>query len=86
MPTKTEELIARLRKRAGIRRSIPRGEPDRISDILEEAANEIESLLYQVDRYTRMSEIGESLGGELEEREARMAAETTLKALTGNKK
>lgn len=38
------DLIERLRKRAEIRRSIPRGEPDRISDILEEAANEIERL------------------------------------------
>jgi hypothetical protein len=39
-----DSLIERLRKRAEIRRSIPRGEPDRISDILEEAANEIERL------------------------------------------
>jgi len=37
----TEDIVYRLRKRAEIRRSIPRGEPDRISDILEEAANEI---------------------------------------------
>ena len=40
----TEDLVARLRKRAEIRRKIPRGEPDRISDILEEAAAEIERL------------------------------------------
>lgn len=32
------DLIERLLKRAEIRRQIPRGEPDRISDILEEAA------------------------------------------------
>lgn len=38
----TEDLITRLRKRAEIRRGIPRGEPDRISDILEEAADAIE--------------------------------------------
>lgn len=38
------DLVYRLRKRAEIRRNIPRGEPDRISDILEEAANEIERL------------------------------------------
>jgi len=38
------DIVYRLRKRAEIRRSIPRGEPDRISDILEEAANEIEQL------------------------------------------
>ena len=40
-------LVYRLRKRAEIRRSIPRakeGYADRISDILEEAANEIERL------------------------------------------
>jgi hypothetical protein len=39
-----EGLITRLRKRAEIRRSIPRGEPDRISDLLEEAAEIIEYL------------------------------------------
>ena len=37
-----DDLVERLRKRAEIRRSIPRGEPDRISDILEEAANRLE--------------------------------------------
>lgn len=37
-------LIERLRKRAEIRRSIPRAEPDRIADICEEAADEIERL------------------------------------------
>lgn len=39
-----ETLVERLRKRAEIRRSIPRSEPDRISDILEEAANRVEEL------------------------------------------
>lgn len=45
-----ESLIYRLRKRAEIRRSInsrksvQEGKPDRISDLLEEAANEIERL------------------------------------------
>ena len=43
----TEDLVTRLRKRAEIRRGIPRGEPDRISDILEEAADEIERLRCQ---------------------------------------
>ena len=44
------DLIYRLRKRAEIRRQIPtrksvqEGNPDRIADILEEAANEIERL------------------------------------------
>jgi hypothetical protein len=38
-------LIERLKKRAEIRRSIPRGEPDRISDILEEAAIELDKYM-----------------------------------------
>jgi hypothetical protein len=46
----TEDLVVRLRKRAEIRRSIQtrksvqNGEPDRIADLLEEAATEIEKL------------------------------------------
>ncbi len=52
-----EDLVYRLRKRAEIRRQIPsrksvqEGKPDRIADILEEAANEIERLrlLYAAD-------------------------------------
>lgn len=46
MPTE-EDLVYRLRKRAEIRRSIPRNDKhgrDRISDILEEAADEIERM------------------------------------------
>ena len=49
-----EDLVYRLRKRAEIRRQIPsrksvqEGAPDRIADLLEEAANEIESLKKQV--------------------------------------
>lgn len=45
-----EDLVFRLRKRAEIRRQIPgrksvqEGTPDRIADLLEEAANEIEKL------------------------------------------
>ena len=44
------DLVYRLRKRAEIRRQIPtrksvqEGKADRIADILEEAANEIENL------------------------------------------
>ena len=44
------DLVYRLKKRAEIRRQIPgrksveEGTPDRIADILEEAANEIEKL------------------------------------------
>jgi len=45
-----DDLVYRLRKRAEIRRQIPsrksvqEGEPDRIADLLEEAANEIDRL------------------------------------------
>jgi len=47
----TVDLIQRLRIRAAIRRQIPNrksvleGKSDRISDLLEEAANKIESML-----------------------------------------
>lgn len=50
-----EDLITRLRKRAEIRRQIPtrksvqEGKPDRLADLLEEAANEIENLIYKMD-------------------------------------
>lgn len=46
----TDDLVYRLRKRAEIRRQIPtrksvqEGSPDRIADLLEEAADEIERL------------------------------------------
>jgi len=45
-----EDLVYRLRKRAEIRRQIPdrrsvkEGKPDRIADLLDEAAVEIEKL------------------------------------------
>jgi hypothetical protein len=45
-----EDLVYRLKKRAEIRRNIPtrksvqEGQPDRIADLLEESANEIERL------------------------------------------
>jgi len=44
------DIITRLRTRANIRRQIPsrksvqEGKPDRLSDLLEEAANTIEAL------------------------------------------
>jgi hypothetical protein len=50
MDIRQQTLIERLRIRARIRRQIPtrrsvqNGEPDRIADLLEEAANEIERL------------------------------------------
>lgn len=49
--TMTDDLVVRLRKRSEIRRQIPsrksvqNNEPDRIADLLEEAANKIELLL-----------------------------------------
>jgi hypothetical protein len=49
-PVLTQPLIYRLRKRAEIRRQIPgrlavtEGKPDKIADLLDEAANEIEEL------------------------------------------
>ena len=51
-----QDIIYRLRKRAEIRRQIPgrksveEGTPDRIADILEEAANEIEELRREIMR------------------------------------
>ena len=50
-----EDLVYRLRKRAEIRRQIPdrksvqENKPDRIADLLEEAADEIDRLRYQSD-------------------------------------
>lgn len=48
LPVAEQSLVFRLRKRAEIRRnnqdrkSVQEGRPDRISDLLEEAANELE--------------------------------------------
>ena len=53
----TDDLIYRLRKRAEIRRQIPtrksvqEGKPDRIADLLEEAANFIEEQKMLVHSY-----------------------------------
>jgi hypothetical protein len=50
LPVSDQSLIFRLRKRAEIRRqiqdrkSVQEGRPDRIADLLEEAANELERL------------------------------------------
>ena len=58
LPVSEQSLVFRLRKRAEIRRqnqdrkSVQEGRPDRISDLLEEAAEEIERL------QTRNSELG----------------------------
>jgi len=53
-PVVNQPLIYRLRKRAEIRRQIPgrlavtEGKPDKIADLLEEAANEIERLQEEI--------------------------------------
>jgi hypothetical protein len=50
-----QDIVYRLRKRAEIRRQIPgrksvqEGKPDRIAEILEQAADEIELLRSQLD-------------------------------------
>jgi len=50
LPVADQSLVYRLRKRAEIRRnisdrkSVQENQPDRIADLLEEAANEIERL------------------------------------------
>ena len=50
MPNNEEDLVYRLRLRAEIRKQIPtrksvqEGKPDRIAELLEEAADEIERL------------------------------------------
>ncbi len=50
LPVAEQSLVFRLRKRAEIRRqiqdrkSVQEGRPDRIADLLEEAANRIELL------------------------------------------
>ena len=56
-----ESLVYRLRKRSEIRRSIQNrksvqeGKPDRIADLLEEAADEIDKLESLVDQlYKRL--------------------------------
>ena len=52
-----QDLVYRLRKRAEIRRSIPNrksvqnNEPDRIADLLEEAATKIFELEQEVDMW-----------------------------------
>jgi hypothetical protein len=50
LPVEQQSLVFRLRKRAEIRRqikdrkSVQEGQADRIADLLEEAANEIEKI------------------------------------------
>lgn len=55
MTADENDLVYRLRKRAEIRRqittrkSVQEGKPDRISELLEEAATEIESLRKRIE-------------------------------------
>lgn len=54
LPVAEQSLVFRLRKRAEIRRQIPgrlavtEGKPDRIADLLDEAAKEIEDLMQKL--------------------------------------
>jgi hypothetical protein len=54
LPVTEQSLVFRLRKRAEIRRqikdrkSVTEGKPDRIADLLDEAADEIDSLKKQI--------------------------------------
>jgi hypothetical protein len=56
LPVSEQSLIFRLRKRAEIRRqiagrkSVEEGKPDKIANLLEEAANEIEQLQEKINR------------------------------------
>lgn len=60
-----QDLVDRLRTRATIRRqakgrkSVEEGKPDRLADLLDEAANEIEDLRLQreQDRYNQATRI-----------------------------
>ncbi len=62
LPVSEQSLVFRLRKRAEIRRnnqdrkSVQEGKPDRISDLLEEAANELERL--QLIEKNKMKGVG----------------------------
>jgi hypothetical protein len=56
LPVSDQSLVFRLRKRAEIRRQIPdrlavtEGKPDKIANLLDEAATEIEWLQYQYEK------------------------------------
>lgn len=55
LPYEQQSLLYRLRKRAEIRRqistrkSVQEGKPDRLADLLEEAADEIERLILSLE-------------------------------------
>jgi vacuolar-type H+-ATPase subunit I/STV1 len=56
LPVSEQSLVFRLRKRAEIRRnikdrkSVQEGTPDRLADLLEEAADELERKEYQLQQ------------------------------------
>lgn len=69
-PNYIETLQERLRIRANIRRnakgrkSVEEGKPDRLADLLDEAANEIDRLRARIDELeNEMIEMGEMLDG-----------------------
>ena len=55
LPVTEQSLVFRLRKRAETRRQIPsrksveEGKPDRMADLLDEAASKIEDLIQEID-------------------------------------
>lgn len=55
LPYEQQSLVYRLRRRAEIRRqiktrkSVQEGQPDRLADLLDEAADEIERLKHNVN-------------------------------------
>lgn len=65
LPVAEQSLVFRLRKRAEIRRQIPsrlsvqEGKPDRIADLLEEAADKIKNLEDQLKQIQMNSELEE---------------------------
>lgn len=65
-----ESLVERLRKRAQIRRqistrkSVQEGKPDRIADLLEEAADKFEEIKIEANEMKRIIEIRSAEGGE----------------------
>jgi len=67
LPVSEQSLVFRLHKRAEIRRqiqgrkSVEEGKPDRIADLLEESAKEIESLKNQVAALIVLLEIERSM-------------------------
>ena len=67
LPVSEQSLVFRLHKRAEIRRqiqgrkSVEEGKPDRIADLLEESAKEIEGLKNQVSALIVLLDIERSM-------------------------